>query len=855
MTGVVRGQEGERTPMERERKGRTRPERGLRAFCTTLGLVRVSKTGEVKVVWREIGIATALVAMLTIILLPRMQLQTRTLAVGDVAPAAIKAHADFLIEDEGSTEKKRREAEESVLPVYDFDVKPMEAIDRRLQLAIQVIEAAYQVRSPELLGTLAEVRPAPLSPEEVARMSGLDGVEASMNREVITASPFFHEREQEFQRILGVDVHPDTLAILRRLEYDPLLRDGIMRAALSGMWRGIVSNKELFVGHRERGIILRDLRSEQERVVSDTTSVLDMREAAEAVVGAALAPNTGYPTAMQQVIVAIAPKLLQPNLTFNKKETEERKRRAVDAVKPVFYQVKRGEMIIREGERVREEHIPRLRALISGKHQGDLVSSVVGTTLFVALVVIFGLLCLRQFKPKFAWEHQGLLLLAVLLVGNILAVRAFMVVAHALVESLPSVEPGIILYVLPITIGGILVAIFFDFQVGILFSVMTSLLIGVLLRDSLVMPVLALVGNLVATFRVNQYTQRSSILVSGLFIGLANVFTLMAFGLMSSNLFTWPRAYEAVFGLLGGLLAAVVVSAVLPLLESLFKLSTDIKLLELASLNHPLMRQLVVHAPGTYQHSMLVGTLAEAAAEAIGANALLARVGSYYHDIGKMLTPEYFVENQLGRGNKHDRLSPSMSALIIMAHVKDGIKLAKEYKLPQRIIDIIPQHHGTNLITYFYNKAKELEDPHVQQVHEGDYRYPGPKPQTREAAIVMLADKVEAASRVLTEPTPQRIKGLVERIVNNIFMDGQLDECDLTLRDLQKISDAFMRTLIAIYHHRIEYPTVESEEVKRRTRSTNGHQLPESTKEYSDRHPEPQKDTAEVARSPRMSDL
>jgi putative nucleotidyltransferase with HDIG domain len=841
--------------MERERKGRARPDHGLRPFFTKLGLVTVSKSGEVKVAWRDIGIAALLVATLTIILLPRMQLQTRTLAVGDVTPAAVKAHADFLIEDEGSTQKKRREAEESVLPVYDFDVKTMEAIDRRLQLAIQIIETAYKVRSPELSGTLVAAQPVALSPEEAARMNGLDGVEAALHREVITASLFFHEREQEFQRVLGVDLDPDILVTLRQLEYDPRLRDGLMRAVLSGMWRGIVSNKEPFVGYRERGIILRDIRTEQERLIADTTSVLDMREAAESVAAAALAPNTGYPTAMQQVIAAIAPKLLQPTLTLNTKETEERKKAAVDAVKPVFYQIKRGEMIIREGERVREEHIPRLRALLSGKHQGNLLSSVVGTTLFVALVVIFGLLCLRQFKPKFAWDHQGLLLLAVLLVGNILAARAVMVVAHALVESFPFVEPGIILSALPITIGGILVAIFFDFQVGILFAVMTSLLTGVLLRDNLVIPVLALVGNLVATFRVNQYTQRSSILVSGLFIGLANVLTLMAFGLMSSNLFTWPRAYEAILGLLGGLLAAVVVSAVLPLLESLFKLSTDIKLLELASLNHPLMRQLVVHAPGTYQHSMLVGTLAEAAAEAIGANALLARVGSYYHDIGKMLTPEYFVENQLGRGNKHDRLSPSMSALIIMAHVKDGIKLAKEYKLPQRIIDIIPQHHGTNLITYFYNKAKELEGPHVQQVQEGDYRYPGPKPQTREAAIVMLADKVEAASRVLTEPTPQRINGLVQRIVNNIFMDGQLDECDLTLRDLQKISDAFMRTLIAIYHHRIEYPAVESDEVKRRTRSTNGHQLSESPKEYSDRHTEPQKDTAEVARSPRMPDL
>jgi len=441
------------------------------------------------------------------------------------------------------------------------------------------------------------------------------------------------------------------------------------------------------------------------------------------------------------------------------------------------------------------------------------------------------------------------------LVGNILCVRLSLVIAQALAESFAVGDASMILYGLPFAVGGILVAIFYNFGTGILFSIMTTLLLAVLLRDNLAVLILALVGNFVATLRVNQYTQRSSILLTGLLIGVANVVTLMTFAFMSSQLFAWQRVWEVLFGLSGGLLAAVVVSAVLPLLESIFKLTTDIKLLELASLNHPLLGQLIVRAPGTYHHSMLVGTLAEAAAEAIGANALLARVSSYYHDIGKLLTPEYFVENQMSHENKHDRLSPSMSALIITSHVKDGIKLAKEYKLPQRIIDIIPQHHGTNLITYFYNKAKELEDPHVQQVKEDDYRYPGPKPQTREAAIVMLADKVEAASRVLTEPTPQRIQGLVQRIVSNIFMDGQLDECDLTLRDLQKISEGFVRTLIAIFHHRIEYPQVESEAVKRRSRSTNGHQLTESTKEHPDRHADAQKDAPEGTRGPRLSDL
>ncbi|MGH8067737.1 MAG: HD family phosphohydrolase [Candidatus Entotheonellia bacterium] len=841
--------------MERDRKGRARPEHGVRPLLTKLGVITVSKSGGMKIAWREIWITTLLVATLTVLLLPRLQLQTRTFAVGDIAPADIKAHTDFLLEDEVSAQKKRNEAEDRILPVYDFDLQAVEVIDRRLKRAMQTVEAAYHVRPPELSGTLQDTRSTSLTPEEAARVKGLEGVQTAISRELIISSPFFNEREQEFRRILGVELSEDTLALLRQLQYAPRVHQAIIHALSAVMQRGIVSNQEPFMGHRGRGIVLRDVRSEQELIITDTSSILGMSEGSAALMAAVLSANAPYPPELQPVIADVARRLLQPNLTFNKKETEERKKQAMEAIQPVFFQVKRGEMIIREGERVREEHIPRLRALALEKRLGDPVSAVAGTAIFVTVVVIFGLLYLRQFRPRVSWDSQSLLLLAILLVGNILGVRAFMVVAQALVESFPIVESGIFLYALPVTVGGILVAIFFDFQVGVLFSLMTSLLIGILVRDNLAMAVLALVGNLVATFRVQQYRQRSSILLTGLFIGLANILTLMAFGLMSANLFTWPRAYEALCGLLGGLLAAVVVSAVLPLLESIFKCTTDIKLLELASLNHPLLRQLIMHAPGTYHHSMLVGTLAEAAAEAISANALLARVGSYYHDIGKMLTPEYFVENQAGRGNKHDRLSPSMSALIIMAHVKDGIKLAKEYKLPQRIIDMIPQHHGTNLITYFYNKAKELEDPTVQQVHEGDYRYPGPKPQTREAAIVMLADKVEAASRVLAEPTPQRISGLVQRTVSNIFMDGQLDECDLTLRDLQRINDAFARTLIAIYHHRVEYPAIESEEVKRRTRSTNGHQLSESTKDHPDRHPDAPKDAAEAARGPRMSEL
>lgn len=223
-------------------------------------------------------------------------------------------------------------------------------------------------------------------------------------------------------------------------------------------------------------------------------------------------------------------------------------------------------------------------------------------------------------------------------------------------------------------------------------------------------------------------------------------------------------------------------------------------------MNAPILRQLMIEAPGTYHHSILVGNLAEAAAESINANPLLARVASYYHDIGKIKKPLYFIENAGGQRNRHDKLAPSMSALILTSHVKDGVELAREHKLGVELIDIIQQHHGTTLIKFFYGRAKDQADPEVQQIDERDYRYHGPKPQTREAALIMLADAVEAASRTLTDPTPARIQGMVQKLINNIFIDGQLDECDLTLKDLNQIAKSFNRVLSGSFHHRVDYP-------------------------------------------------
>jgi putative nucleotidyltransferase with HDIG domain len=265
-------------------------------------------------------------------------------------------------------------------------------------------------------------------------------------------------------------------------------------------------------------------------------------------------------------------------------------------------------------------------------------------------------------------------------------------------------------------------------------------------------------------------------------------------------------AWSVPAGFLSGLIASLLASALIPLLESLFNATTDVALMELANLNHPLLKEMIVKAPGTYHHSLVVGSMVESAAEEIGANPLLAKVMSYYHDIGKTEPAQYFIENQKTGQNPHDHLSPHMSKTILIAHVKDGVELGLEHKLGKPIIDGIVQHHGTTLIQFFYNRAIENQDEEIDEVQEEDFRYPGPRPQFREAALIMLADSIEAASRSLDEPTPMRLQNIVKNIIQRKFMDGQLEECNLTLKDLSIIEDAFIRVLLGIYHQRIDYP-------------------------------------------------
>jgi len=302
-----------------------------------------------------------------------------------------------------------------------------------------------------------------------------------------------------------------------------------------------------------------------------------------------------------------------------------------------------------------------------------------------------------------------------------------------------------------------------------------------------------------AILLANGARKRTTVIRAGALAGLLQLITLI---LLEHFLITSPTRYLIV--LVNGLVSGVIVLGVLPVFEYMLQRVTNISLLELADFHHPILQRMILEAPGTYHHSLIVGNLADTACETIGANSLLARIGAYYHDIGKLHKPEYFIENQDIKKNMHDELSPTMSKLIIMNHIKEGLELAKKYKLSPVLWDFIQQHHGSSLVYYFYRRALEDKEED-QEIAEEGFRYPGPKPDTKETAIVLLADSVEAATRTLKDPTPAKIEEVVHKIINNKFIDGQLDECDLTLKDIEKISGVFTKILSGIYHSRLDY--------------------------------------------------
>jgi len=499
-----------------------------------------------------------------------------------------------------------------------------------------------------------------------------------------------------------------------------------------------------------------------------------------------------FDTALKQVALKLAGPLIEPNMIANPKATAENREAARRAVEPVILQ--RNTLIVSEGELVSEKQMAQLESLglLRGK-QAD-YSGIIG--LFLLLLTLFILVGVYLAKfTRDVYDSPGLLLL----LGLVIVITLLLAVLASYFSN----------YWIPAAVGVILLTVMFGYRLAVIMNLIIALMVGLITGSEISFLIIALAGGLTAIYAVSRVSQRRDLARAGLYVAGTNAVMIMGQFLFWGSLslesgVLKELGYALAAGIGSGLISSVIAIGLLPYLESAFGLTTAITLLELSNPNHPLLRRLQTTAPGTYYHSMIVCNLAEAAAEAVSADPLLTRVGAYYHDIGKIKRPYFFTENQLSGQNPHDKISPNLSAMIIRLHIKDGVELARKYRLPRVIEDIIRQHHGTSLIAYFYQQA--LENSDGEQVFTDKFCYEGPLPQTKEAAIIMLADAVEAGARSLSKPVGNRVEGLIRRIIRDKLNDGQMDECDLTLKELDQIGDTFTRIMAGIYHTRVEYP-------------------------------------------------
>ena len=737
-----------------------------------------------------LGILIGFTIIFTLFLYPTLNADKYSYKLGDIAKRDVKAPRDFFVEDLESTEMNRLQAVRSVLHVYDHDTRLAAKLAERVRKVFGEYRAIMDDRSSGKSRVKASVS---------SKRGGGSGT---------TVHAVVWAKKDEFSQKLGVVVTDDHFLLLEKNGFSRDIETLVCDIVTGIMDTGIVANKEILLRQADKGISLRNVEVGTENVELGLKRFygLDQAQTMVRVVADPLFGKTDY--TVRPVVVDLAQKLLQPNITFNRSETENREKRAESEVGPSMFKIKAGEMLLREGERVSRPQLLKLKALQNQTRDENISMRSLGVAM-VIMLFIFTLYTLNL-KPKneLTRDHnKNMLFLASIMTVFLFIAKISLSVPGVLAATMAfDIKETSVYFGMPIAAAAMTVCLFMGLQAALTFSIVFSALVAILFENQFDIFVFYLLSCSMASYWTKDCCERKVFIKAGTKLGLMNSLFATA-AIIYFGDFDWDDIlWGWVFAFSGGLSAGIVTAGLAPLVEIIFDYTTDIKLLELANLEQPILRRLMIEAPGTYNHSVIVGTMADAVASEIGANPLLARVCGYYHDIGKIDKAQYFIENQQHGKNKHDKLAPSMSALILIGHVKNGVEMAKKYRLGKPIIDTIRQHHGTSLIEYFFEKAKNQKMDMDATINPADYRYPGPKPQTVEAGIVMIADMVEAASRTLDDPTPARIQGLVQRLINKIFSDGQLDNCEITLKDLHNIAKRFNQILSGIHHHRIKYP-------------------------------------------------
>lgn len=486
------------------------------------------------------------------------------------------------------------------------------------------------------------------------------------------------------------------------------------------------------------------------------------------------------------------------NEFYDPSATEELRQQAVESVEPA--KILQGQIIVEEGELINQDIYRQLK-LVGLLDNERSYKPFIGLIVLITIILSTLYFYFSQIKSIPGKRQTDLLLFGIIFILTILIMK--------IISMLQIFNYAGIGYLFPAALGGMLIKILIDEKLATLMSIIMAVCGSILFNEGVTGTlnfsegIYILFSSLAGILFLSKLNQRSKIFQAGSFAALVNLLTIFALMYLPNGQFTGIEyGYYLITALVSGIGSAVLTIGLLPFFEASFGILSTMRLIELSNPNHPLLRKILMEAPGTYHHSVMVANLAESACEAIGANGLLARVGSYYHDIGKTKRPNFYIENQMHLENPHDRLPPDKSANIIIAHVTDGSSILKKYNMPKEIIDITEQHHGTTLLKFFYHKAVQADT----EVKEEDYRYPGPKAQTKESAVVGIADSVEAAVRSLSQPTPELIESLVKKIVADRLQDGQLNECDITMREIETVSEALCETLKGIFHSRIEYP-------------------------------------------------
>ncbi|GKT09813.1 HD family phosphohydrolase [Desulforhabdus sp. TSK] len=761
---------------------------------------------------QKILLLGALSLIISLLLAPSFVMAPPPYRLGDIADQNIKAGQDLRIEDEEATLKKREEAVRLSPLVYDLDESVGEQVLERLTAAFETMqdylkEDTAPTEQPSLLTAPPRnplssiVEPLPLELRQLRPSAGAFPV------------------KKDFEVLLGFSVPDEIFSNLMDARFDEKLRNKVGDLLKSAFENGIVASKISLLQARGERIVVRLAGSSNEYLASSPHAFPDLEEVRKMARMQALEEGKNVKEMMS--IAFLVTQLLKPNLSFNLEETNARREKAYAETSPIYIHLAKNEMLVREGQKIGPLEILKLQAQAQSRPERHQLIIILTMFLFSGMSIWVVTNVTKQHIPAFRMDFQDLLFLGVVLIFMLMLGRSALWMAEIIGEGTSHLSGRTLLYAVPLTAGAMLTSIFFGVTISLLFSLVLTIFTGMLFGKDFGMFFFFLIGCFVAAHGVAPCRNRMIPIRAGVLVGCTNVILIVLSAFIQDQLVFFRIVTNAFFAFSGGLFAGVLATGLTPLVEMAFRYTTDIKLLELATMDQPLLQELMVQAPGTYHHSIIVGNMVEAAAKSIGANSLLAKVAAYYHDIGKIKKPLYFIENQFECENRHEKLAPSMSSLILISHVKEGVELARQHHLGREIIDIIRQHHGKSFISFFYQKAldarekaKTSKGAELPPILMDDYRYPGPKPQTKEAGLVMLGDVVEAACRSLTDPTPARIQGLVNRLINNIFSDGQLEECELTLKDLHQIAKHFNQILATVHHKRIEYPTAPTNDGK-----------------------------------------